>query len=125
MNNLQPGLRLGPPGRPIATAGFHEASKCLNVGWLATPYRSGRTKPYEFIGFGAMEVTKPYEFLGFGAMEVTKPYEFIGVEVSQRGVACYSVQVRAVCTTLAVLKMIFIFFLGPGGPGGGSGLSFS
>ncbi len=36
------------------------------------------TKPYEFIGFGAMEVTKPYKFLGFGAMEVTKPYKFIG-----------------------------------------------
>ncbi len=31
------------------------------------------TKPYEFIGFGAMEVTKPFEFIGFGAMEVTKP----------------------------------------------------
>jgi hypothetical protein len=29
------------------------------------------TKPYEFIGFGAMEVTKPYEFIGFGPMEVT------------------------------------------------------
>ncbi len=26
------------------------------------------TKPYEFIGFGAMAVTKPYEFIGFGAM---------------------------------------------------------
>ena len=36
------------------------------------------TKPYEFIGFGAMDVTKPYEFIGFGAMDVTKPYEFIG-----------------------------------------------
>ncbi len=35
------------------------------------------TKPYEFIGFRAMEVTKPYEFIGFGAMDVTKPYEFI------------------------------------------------
>jgi hypothetical protein len=33
------------------------------------------TKPYEFIGFGAMDVTKPYEFIGFGAMDVTKPYE--------------------------------------------------
>ena len=31
------------------------------------------TKPYEFIGFGAVEVTKPYEFIGFGAVEVTKP----------------------------------------------------
>ncbi len=29
------------------------------------------TKPYEFIGFGAMEVTKPYEFIGFGAMGET------------------------------------------------------
>ncbi len=36
------------------------------------------TKPYEFIGFGAMDVTKPYEFTWFGAMDVTKPYEFIG-----------------------------------------------
>ena len=36
------------------------------------------TKPYKFIGFGAMEVTKPYKFIGFGAMEVTKPYKFIG-----------------------------------------------
>ena len=35
-------------------------------------------KPYEFIRFGAMEVTKPYEFTGFGAMDVTKPYKFIG-----------------------------------------------
>ena len=25
-----------------------------------------------------MDVTKPYEFIGFGAMDVTKPYEFIG-----------------------------------------------
>ncbi len=36
------------------------------------------TKPYEFIGFGAMDVTKPYEFIGFGAMDVTRPYKFIG-----------------------------------------------
>ena len=32
---------------------------------------------YEFIGFGAMDVTKPYKFIEFGAMDVTKPYEFI------------------------------------------------
>ena len=25
------------------------------------------TKPYEFIGFGAMDVAKPYEVIGFGA----------------------------------------------------------
>ncbi len=34
------------------------------------------TKPYEFIGFGAMDVTKPYKFIGFGALDVTKPYVF-------------------------------------------------
>ncbi len=45
---------------------------------LTTSCNLDVTKPYEFIGFGAMEVTKPYEFIGFGAMEVTKPYEFIG-----------------------------------------------
>ncbi len=31
----------------------------------------------------------------------------------------------AVTIILAVLKMIFNFLLGPGGPGGGSGLPFS
>ncbi len=31
------------------------------------------TKPYKFIGFGAMEVTKPYKFIGFGVMEATLP----------------------------------------------------
>ncbi len=39
---------------------------------------AGLSKPYEFKGFGAMDVTKPYEFIRFGAMDVTKPYEFIG-----------------------------------------------
>ncbi len=24
------------------------------------------TKPYEFIGFGAMDATEPHEFIGFG-----------------------------------------------------------
>ncbi len=27
------------------------------------------TKPYKFIGFGAIDVTKPYKFIGFGAGE--------------------------------------------------------
>ena len=30
------------------------------------------TKPYTFIGFGAMEVTKPYKFIGFGALSQHK-----------------------------------------------------
>ena len=42
----------------------------------------GITKPYKFIGFGAMDVTKPYKFIGFGAMAVTKPYKFIGFRSS-------------------------------------------
>jgi hypothetical protein len=29
------------------------------------------TKPYRFIGFGAMEFTKAYKFSRLGAMEVT------------------------------------------------------
>jgi len=39
------------------------------------------TKPYEFIWFGTMDVTKPYEFIGFGAMDVTKPYEFMRLNI--------------------------------------------
>ena len=35
------------------------------------------TKPYKFIGFGAMDVTKPYKCTGFGAMGATKPYKCI------------------------------------------------
>ena len=41
------------------------------------------TKPYKFMGFGAMDVTKPYKFIGFGAMEVTKPYKFIRFGAAQ------------------------------------------
>ncbi len=33
--------------------------------------------PYEFIWFGALDVTKPYQFIGFGAIDVTNPYKFI------------------------------------------------
>ncbi len=35
-------------------------------------------QPYEFIGFGAMDVTKPYQFIWFGDLHGAKPYEFIG-----------------------------------------------
>ena len=31
----------------------------------------GVTKPYKFIGFGAMDVTKPYKCIGFGAAPYT------------------------------------------------------
>ena len=36
------------------------------------------SKPCEFIGFGAMDVTKPYKLIRFGAIAITKPYKFIG-----------------------------------------------
>jgi hypothetical protein len=39
------------------------------------------TKPYEFVGFGAMDVTKPYEFIGFGAMDVQGPDTLHGTPV--------------------------------------------
>ncbi len=32
------------------------------------------TKPYEFIGFGAVDGTKPYKFIGIGAMEVNQSF---------------------------------------------------
>ncbi len=35
------------------------------------------TKPYKFIGFGAMDVTKPYKIIRFVAMDVTKPSKAI------------------------------------------------
>ncbi len=46
------------------------------------------TKPYKFIGFGAMDVTKTYKFIGFGAMDVTKPYKFIGLVASMASTVC-------------------------------------
>ncbi len=33
----------------------------------------GVTKPYKFIGFGAMDVPKPYKFIGFGDIHGPKP----------------------------------------------------
>ncbi len=49
------------------------------------------TKPYEFIGFGAMNVTKPYEFIGFGAMVgESGPEWHLSSEGVARGLACVS-----------------------------------
>ncbi len=60
--SVYPRWARGGPDRP---AGWEEG-------------RSNETKPYEFIGFGALDVTKPYEFIRFGAIDVTKPYECSG-----------------------------------------------
>ncbi len=47
-------------------------------GGSSTPLDLGATKPYKFIGFGAIGATKPYIFIGFGAIGATRPYIFIG-----------------------------------------------
>ncbi len=51
----------------------------------------------------------------------------INVEKYLKELAVVTVDLTKACRKcfLAVLNMIFIFFLGPGGPGGGSGLPFS
>ncbi len=36
--------------------------------------RSSTSKPYEFIGFGAMDVTKPYKFIGLGDQRSLRSY---------------------------------------------------
>jgi hypothetical protein len=36
------------------------------------------SKPYKFIGFGAIDVSKTYKCIGFGAIGVSKPSKFIG-----------------------------------------------
>ncbi len=65
------------------------ASLAISFGWFALLFKTvaqtdrchtlgrGRrgdrvSKPYKFIGLGAVSVTKPYIFLGFGAMDVTQ-----------------------------------------------------
>ncbi len=40
------------------------------------------TKPYEFMGFGAIDVTKPFKSIRFGAIDVAKPHESIWFEAS-------------------------------------------
>ncbi len=42
------------------------------------------TKPYKYIGFGAMDVTTPYKFIGLGAMDVTRPYRLPGAHPDRR-----------------------------------------
>ncbi len=46
--------------------------------WTAPRARPGGSKTYEFMGFGAMDVTKPYKFIWFGDIHGPKPYKFIG-----------------------------------------------
>ncbi len=65
---------------PLADAGLPAGSRARRHSWVhpAPACTMDVTKPYKFIGFGAIDATKPYEFIGFGAMDVSKPYKFIG-----------------------------------------------
>jgi hypothetical protein len=57
------------------------------------------TKPYEFMGFGAMEATKPYKFIGFGGLVVgqLRPLVDAGrsLALAGRSLWCIGVFVRA------------------------------
>ncbi len=41
--------------------------------------RADRKRTLVMLNSAELNVTKPYEFIGFGAMDVTKPYEFMGL----------------------------------------------
>ncbi len=56
-----------------------------------------------------MEVTKPYEFIGFGAMDVTKPYKFIGFGGRKRGGNCIDMQQN--CSAYNA-RITFRYFVG-------------
>ncbi len=48
-------------GEPRSSEAESEASELAGLACSTCNY----TKPYEFIGFGAMAVTKPYKCIGF------------------------------------------------------------
>ncbi len=54
------------------------------------------SKPYDFMGFAATDVTKPLHLIWFGDIRGPKPYKFIGLRwvcISQTPV----VRARSVC----------------------------
>ncbi len=60
----------GPKPAPEARSGDRKHYRCLR--------NKGPSKPYEFIGLGAMDATKPYKFIWLGDIHDPKPYKFIG-----------------------------------------------
>ena len=68
------------------------------------------TKPYELIGFGAMDATKPCEFIGFGAMDATKPYEFIGFGALSQGAFLFRAYETPTYQPLLWIFAVFFFF---------------
>ncbi len=72
-------LFLGLPGEwtapAVATCPIAEFA-ALRLAVASFP--AGPSNPYEFIWFGAMDVTMPYKFIWFGYIHGPKPYECIG-----------------------------------------------
>ncbi len=63
-----------------------------------------------------MDVTKPYEFIGFGAMDVTKPYEFIWFYTGREKSGIFGMLLGpAGCITVRVARPEW--FYTPPGPG--------
>ncbi len=60
----------GPPHGPTQRRHFRPFARRRRENLVARAM--GATKPYKFLGSGALDVTKPYKFMGFGALDVTK-----------------------------------------------------
>ncbi len=71
----------GPRASILSTRSPRGRGKGLVLVLYVTQYRCLRNKrpsePYEFIGFGAMDVTKPDTFVWFGDIHGLKPYKSI------------------------------------------------
>ncbi len=62
----------GPRGPGMPAEGLGAVAGRLRNLWDLGP------KPYEFIGFGAIQGPKRYKFIGSGGIHGPKPYELIG-----------------------------------------------
>ena len=61
-----------------------------------------------------MYVTKPYKFIGFGAMDVTKPYKFIGCgEGSRSGLLALPPKAARTKNNVSLEKVWFVWALVP------------
>ncbi len=72
--DLAPALAIFSCFRPYGAArgGSWVAARCGRV--FSTDAGVRPSKSYEFIGFGAIDVTKTYKFIVFGDIDGPKPY---------------------------------------------------
>ncbi len=74
-----------PPNRPELAGTGGDSSKALGergLDWVRSHWhgRGARKalQAFDFIRFGAMDVTEPYQFIGFGEIQCPKPYKIKG-----------------------------------------------